>query len=389
MKPELHPELPGRLRALLSWRAATLILLAWCLWVGIPAAWATYTSNPEARSRILAYENPPGTLNEVAPATPLPVQIPAAFPGPVDLVRVGGAATSLGTKVAASSLPVTLASDGLGVLATPLRTDPTGSTTQPVQDGAVILGVRQALTGVHNGAVVARDVALYDETGAAYSSSNTLPTTMYASSGDELTSTSGPGSVISLDVTWAQASSGNYLYPPRMVDGDTGAGVADRLPVLLQVPAAGGPTGVDTGNGALSDATLRATLATNSPGVASLTTIAGWTAGVGATAGATTLNTYQAGTAAAACVPVDVHGADHAVVAAVPGRRGIECCNEDPTADGAVRLQSAGTSANGRLLDAPPAAGKQGGCWVWPTAGAITGEVVTGGTTVTVNCCPY
>ena len=51
------------------------------------------------------------------PATPLPVTFPAAFPGPMNLVEVGGQPYSLGTAAMLGSIPITVATNDTVMLA--------------------------------------------------------------------------------------------------------------------------------------------------------------------------------------------------------------------------------------------------------------------------------
>ena len=89
------------------------------------------------------------------------------------------------------------------------------------------------------------------------------------------------------------------------------------------------------------------------------------------------------------CTDVVVPAGNTVVAPSVAGQHGVECCNQDPTMDGAVRINSGVVSASGRILNPPLVAGHRGDCWPWPTSGALVGGAVTAGTTITVNCCPY
>lgn len=227
-----------------TWRLMALLLLGLLLLaVGVPAAWATWGSPPEARGRVPAHED--GTT--VAEARPLWVRMAAAIPGVVDLVRVGGAAVTLGAKTAALSIPVTLDTTGQGYLsttATQTTTTATQTTTTATNTGTLAGAVSAGRVAVN---AIAGQVGVSG--GAGNSDALTLRThpaglATLAVTGDSVVS-GGADDTIAADAGQAVVCVQSVDQDGVLCVGDsggTGAACADavRLGAAL---VAGGPGG--------------------------------------------------------------------------------------------------------------------------------------------------
>ena len=159
--------------------------------------------------------------------------------------------------------------------------------------------------------------------------------------------------------------------------GEAGASPLYTSAAVSSLPAVTGTVAVSSvplsqGAGNSDATTLRAVLASDGIGSATLpavTKITSW--------------------AGAACTTVDVAAANTVVLASSSTRQYVQVCNNDPTLDDVALVNVGAASAGGARLNKPLVAGDRGDCQPFPPGAARVGQSAGAAATVTLSVCAW